>query len=110
MKYRIKDLTIHSYRCFNTGSDKVYDRIESHNEAIMRKLFNDLQDGTIKGFYLVSDKEFKLYHISTKQENRIQYSYGFYREGQLIPCGDCQFETFKDLLREGYSNGTYETI
>ena len=110
MKYRIKDLTIHSFRCFNTGCDKVYDKIESHNEAIMKKLYTDLTSGSIKGFYLVSDKEFKFYHNSAKQPGKIQFSYGFYKDGKLIPCGDCQLETFKDLLREGYPSGTYETI
>ena len=109
MKLRIKDLTVHSYRCFD-GNWTKYEKLEAHNEAIMKTLFKGLQTGTINGFYLVSDKEFKLYHKSTKEAGAIQYSYGFYKDGELIPCGDIQMHDFSDLLREGYPAGVYRTI
>jgi len=109
MKYRIKDLTIHSYRCFE-GSWTRYEKLEAHNESIMKSLFKDLQAGKIGGFYLVSDKEFKLYHRSTKEAGAVQLSYGFYKDGELIPCGDCQLYDFSDFTREGYPSGTYQTI
>lgn len=109
MKYRIKDLTIHSYRCFE-GNWTRYEKLEAHNEAIMKTLFKDLQTGIINGFYLVSDKEFKLYHRSTKKAGAIQLSYGHYQNGDLIPCGDCQLYDFSDFSREGYPSGTYQTI
>lgn len=109
MKLKIKDLTVHSYRCFD-GNWTKYEKLEAHNEAIMKTLFKGLQTGTINGFYLVSDKEFKLYHRSTKEAGAIQLSYGFYKDGELIPCGDCQLYDFSDFSREGYPAGTYQTI
>lgn len=109
MKFRIKDLTIHSYRCFE-GNWTKYEKLEAHNEAIMKTLFKDLQTEAINGFYLVSDKEFKLYHRSTKKAGAIQLSYGHYQNGNLIPCGDCQFYDYSDFSREGYPSGTYQTI
>lgn len=109
MKFRIKDLTIHSYRCFG-GNWTRYEKLEAHNEAIMKTLFKGLQAGSINGFHLVSNKEFKLYHRSTKNPGAIQLSYGFYKDGELIPCGDCQLYDYSDFSREGYPAGTYQTI
>lgn len=109
MTFRIKNLEIASYRCFN-GSTKQFDKYDARNEAMIRRLFNDTQNGIIKGFYLVSDKEFKAYHRSTKENGKIQLSVGHYENGELIPYYDVQLETFKDLVREGYDAGTYKTI
>ena len=87
-----------------------YERDDARNDSKMKRLFSDTLTGKIKGFYLVSDETFKAYHKSPKKAGFIQLSYGFYRNGELIPCGDIQIETFKDLTREGYTSGYYEII
>lgn len=109
MEFRIKDLTIQSYRSFE-GSWTQFEKQDAQNNAKIKRLFQDLQNGKNNGFYLVSDREFKLYHKSTKEAGAIQYSYGFYKNGELIPCGDIQMHDFSDLLREGYPAGVYRTI
>lgn len=109
MQYKIKDLTLASYRAFN-GSEKLYDRIENRNNIIIKKLFNDTLSGKIKGFYLLSDKDFKAYHKSTKKPGNIQLSSGFYENGQLIPCYDLQFNSITALYKEGYKSGIYRVI
>lgn len=106
---RIKNLELASYRCFN-GSTKQFDKFNERNEIKLKKLFNDTKSGAIKGFYLVSNKEFKAYHKSPKEPGKIQLSVGFYKNGELIPTYDVQMETFNDLTREGYNAGIYETI
>lgn len=106
---KIKNLELASYRCFN-GSYKQFEKYNDRNEIKLKKLFNDTKAGTIKGFYLVSDKEFKAYHRSPKEPGKIQLSVGFYKNGELIPTYDVQMETFNDLTKEGYDAGIYETI
>jgi hypothetical protein len=112
MKYRIKNLhdaTLKMFHSKNFHCPKL-DKENERNDLIMKRLFDDTMSGKIKGFYLVDNEQFKAYHKSTKEDNKIQYSYGFYRNGELIPCGDCQFSTFKDMQREGFSSGFYELI
>lgn len=109
MTFRIKDLEIASYRCFN-GSTKQFDKYEARNNAMIKKLFQDTQNGTIKGFYLVSDTQFRAYHRSTKEAGKIQLSAGYYKDGELFPTYDVQMTSFQDLTREGYEAGTYKTI
>lgn len=106
---RIKNLEIASFRCFN-GSFKQFEKYNDRNEIQLKKLFNDTKAGAIKGFYLVSNKEFKAYHRSPKEPGKIQLSVGFYKNGELIPTYDVQMETFDDLVKEGYDAGIYETI
>lgn len=112
MKYRIKNLHDATLRMFHAkGFDyPKLDKDSRRNDLIMERLFDDTMSGKIKGFYLVDNEHFKAYHRSTKEAGKIQYSYGFYRNGELIPCGDCQFTTFKDMSREGFSSGIYELI
>lgn len=109
MTIRIKDLTIQSYRCFE-GSYKQFEKYEARNNIMIKKLFEDTKNGTIKGFYLVSNTQFRAYHRSTKEPGKIQLSAGHYIEGELIPCYDVQLESFQDLTREGYEAGLYKTI
>ena len=106
---RIKNLELAAYRCFN-GSTKQFDKYYDRNNLQMKKLFDDTKSGAIKGFYLVSDKDFKAYHRSPKQPGKIQLSVGFFKNGELIPTYDVQLENFEDLTREGYEPGRYETI
>lgn len=108
---RIKDLTNVSRQAFFSDSYlQKYEQEDARNEAIIKRLFDDTMNGTIKGFYLVSDTDFRAYHKSPKHEDTIQYSVGFYRNGELFPCMDCQFKTPQDLFREGYQPGFYEII
>ena len=109
MQYRIKNLhdaAIRSLKADYPG----YDRDSDRNNAIITRLFHDTAAGTIKGFYLVSDKTFKAYHKSTKEADKIQLSSGYYDNGELIPCYDVQLSTAADLIREGYASGIYKTI
>lgn len=107
---RIKDLHDAAIRSLKNDKYTRYDRDHARNAAKMERLFRETQNGTIKGFYLVSDKDFKAYHRSPKESGKIQLSSGFYKNGELIPCYDCQFETFRDMEREGYTSGYYEII
>lgn len=107
---RIKDGYNASIKFFMTGNTKSTDKIISRNDSIITELFNRTQSGTIKGFYLVSDKNFKAYHRSPKNPGKIQLSVGFYRDGELIPTYDVQMETAKDAIKEGYTHGYYEII
>lgn len=109
MQYRIKNLhdaAIRSLKADYPG----YDRDSARNDLIITRLFNDTQNGIIKGFFLVSDKTFKAYHKSPKEAGKIQLSSGFYRNGELIPCSDAQLETAADLISYGYSSGIYQTM
>jgi len=87
-----------------------YEKDCIRNDLIMQRLFDDTKTGKIKGFYLVSDKDFKAYHRSTKEPGKVQYSSGFYRDGELIPCYDIQMTIPLDMFMEGYSSGIYRII
>ena len=87
-----------------------YEKDTKRNDLIMTRLFEDTKNGIIKGFYLVSDKDFKAYHRSTKEAGKIQLSSGFYENGELIPCYDIQLDTPFDMIYEGYSSGLYQII
>ena len=87
-----------------------YEEDSRRNDLIISRLFKDTAAGRIKGFYLVSDQDFKAYHRSTKEAGKIQLSSGFYRDGELVPCYDVQLESAADLIREGYSSGLYKII
>jgi len=87
-----------------------YEKDIKRNDLIMERLFNDTKAGIIKGFYLVSDKQFKAYHRSTKEADMIQFSSGYYNNGELIPCYDVQMSRPLDLFLEGYTSGIYEII
>ena len=111
MKIRIKELSRAAGKYIRSiGKYKNYEKYQHRNEAMITLLFRKTADGEIKGFYLDDDRDFRAYHRSTKEPGKIQYSYGFYRNGELIPCGDIQMATAKDLLREGYSSGIYREI
>lgn len=109
--YRIKDLTTVSRKAFLSDSSmQKYEQEDTRNDAIIKRLFTDTMNGTIKGFYLVSDTDFRAYHRSPKQENTVQYSVGFYKNGELYPTYDLQFKTAKEAIKEGYNSGFYEII
>lgn len=111
MKLRIKCLHDAAIKSLKAAGDyKTYDRNHDKNNAIMSELFNRTQRGEIKGFYLISDKDFKAYHRSPKEPGKIQLSSGFYKDGELIPCYDTQLETAADLIRDGYTSGLYQII
>ena len=110
MEARIKCLHDAAVKSLHTGNSKTYDRDTRRNEAIMKQFFQNTMKGTMKGFYLVDEETFRCYHRSPKEDDTIQLSYGFYRDGHLIPCGDIQMHCFKDLIREGYPSGLYRAI
>jgi len=112
MTYRIKNMYNSTLRMFHAKGFKYprHDRDDARNDAIMTRLFRDTQEGIIKGFYLVSNDQFKAYHRSPKKAGFIQFSVGFYRDGELIPTYDVQMQTAKDMIREGYESGHYKVI
>ena len=108
MEIRIKDTYVQSMRMFNSGGNcPRAEQDMDRNDIKMRKLFLDLKEGKIKAFSLVSDTHFRCYHNSTKQDGYIQYSFGAYEEGVLIPHGDIQMKDVDDFFREGYKAGVY---
>ena len=108
---RLKNLHDHSLRWFwKNGNYPALDKEETRNDAIITELFNRTQNGTIKGFYLVSDKWFRAYHRSPKNPGQIQESIGYYCNGELIPQSDGQYTTAKELIRSGLHSGIYEII
>lgn len=108
--FRIKNGRNAAIKMLHTGDAKASDRIIGRNAAIMRELFRRTQAGQIKGFFLVSDTDFKAYHRSPKRDGFIQLSAGFYKYGELIPCYDVQLLTAEDMEREGYPSGVYAII
>lgn len=109
-KFRYKDGTNASLKAFRAGDFIPEERLSRRNDAIITELFNRTQNGLIKGFYLVSDTSFKAYHRSPKEAGKIQLSSGFYKDGQLYPCYDCQFLTAAEAIREGIEPGNYAII
>lgn len=108
---KIKDLNKKSLIWFwKNGNYPALDKAEARNDAIITELFNRTQNGTIKGFYLVSDKWFRAYHRSAKIPGKIQESIGYYYNGELIPQSDGQYSTAKELIRSGVYSGKYEII
>lgn len=101
------DAALHALR---TGDTIPADRIHRRNRAIMGELFTRTQRGEIKGFYLLSDSDFKAYHRSTKEVGKIQLSSGFYKSGELFPTYDIQLGTVEEMEREHYSAGKWEVI
>ena len=112
MTYRIKNLHDASIRMFHSKNFEYpkYDRDNARNKAILTRLFNDTLSGRIKGFYLIDETDFRAWHRSPKQEGYIQFSVGFYRNGELLPCMDLQFKTVEEFLNEGCPSGRYAEI
>lgn len=90
--------------------DNPHEKLNRKNEAIMAYLFNATMNGIIKGFHLVDNETFKAYHRSTKEDNCIQLSMGYYKNGELIPTCDVQLHNIKEMEREGYPHGIWEVI
>ena len=109
-KFRYKDGHNAAVKALHTRNFIPEERLDRRNTAIITELFNRTQNGLIKGFYLVSDTSFKAYHRSSKEAGKIQLSSGFYKDGQLYPCYDCQFLTAAEAIREGIEPGNYAII
>ena len=107
---RIKDGHDAAIKALKKGDFKPITKIGDRNNTIMTELFNRTKDGTIKGFSLISDKRFLAYHRSPKEPGKIQLSSGIYKNGELLPCYDCQFETAAELIKEGFPSGNYQII
>lgn len=110
-KYRIKDLCDAAKKDLHSrGRYKPYRKYDRRNDIIMGNLFKRTLKGEIDGFYLVSEKTFRAWHKSTKEENAVQHTFGFYRDGEIILNGDTQIKSVEDFLREGYPHGIYAEI
>ena len=101
---------------FSLKDNTPYDRLRERNEAIMKRLFDATMSGEIKGFYLKAKEEkpgwipFHAFHRSTKADNTIQYSVGWWHNGDLDPGYDVQMKEYEDMKREGYPHGIWEVI
>ncbi len=109
MTFKLKDLTLLSYRSFN-GSWNRFETALDHEKAILKRFFDDTKSGIIKGFYKIDDKHFYAVHRSPQKPGFIQLSCGFYKAGDLVPTYDVQCANISDLLREGLPSGRYATI
>ena len=107
---RISNMHDAAVKSLRTGNDVALRRKERRNDAIMRTLFSKTLNGTIKGFYLVDNEWFRALHRSPKEDGKIQYSLGYYRNGELIPTSDAQFSNFEEFDKYGYPSGLWEVI
>ena len=114
MTYKIKNLHDAALKDLHSlGHYKPYERQAERNKAILSYLFNATMSGNIKGFYLVSDKDFKAVHRSTKEAGKVQLSSGCYRGGVLLPCYDVQYsnaEEFTTGYKAEMPSGIYKII
>lgn len=111
MIIKVKDL--HSAACKNIRSManyKPYEKESTRNDIKMKYLFEALQNHEIDAVKLESETSFKVYHRSPKKPGCIQLSVGFYKNGELYPTYDSQYETFRDMLKDGYESGIYTTF
>lgn len=111
-RFKLKNSDVYTWRMWR-DTDKSryrYERELEYNHAIMSYLFNATMNGEIKGFHLVDDEIFRAFHRSTKEDNTIQLSAGFFRNGELIPTYDVQLHNYEEMRREGYPSGVYEVI
>ncbi len=107
-KIRFKDLEDGSVRCLRSMDKyKQYDKDVDREKAMVHRLFSDLKNGTINCVALNSDRDFRCYHRSPKNDGAVQLSAGFYSDGELIPCYDRQFFTADDMYEEGVLPGVY---
>lgn len=116
-EFHIKAVDIHCIRAFKkaAGGGRRGEEIRRRNDIIKSYLFKATAAGKIKGFYKVDDKNFRVCHRSTKNPDSLQWSSGFYQNGELIPCYDCQYKYSElDEFLHGYraemGPGTYRII
>ena len=116
-RFHVKASTPQEYRWWRGGKAAFrHERRCERNDAIMKRLFEATMSGEIKGFYLNEPendkgwKPLKAYHRSTKADDTVQLSSGWWHNGEVIACYDIQMKAFDDFQREGYSSGIWETI
>ena len=115
--FRLKWSGPQEYRWWKGGKAAFrHERRCERNDAIMKWLFDATMSGEIKGFYLneaENEKGWKplvAYHRSTKADETIQLSVGWWHNGELLPTYDIQMRDFKDFKKEGYSCGVWRII
>ena len=104
---RIKNLHDATCRAIRSGKWNQQETLVKKEEAIMKRLYQDLMAKKIDYFSLVSETDFKCYHRSPKEENAVQLSAGFFKKGTLYPTYDVQIHCFDELLKEGYPSGVW---
>lgn len=114
MRFKIKNLHDAALKDLHSiGKYKPYETQAKRNKIILSYLFNSTMNGTIKGFYLVSDRDFKAVHRSTKEAGKIQLSSGCFMDGVLLPCYDVQYtnaEEFTTGYKAEMPSGIYKVI
>ena len=100
MIVRLKNLHDASVRNIRSlGRYDKYDKFSDRNDAIMKRLFDELMNGKIKvvAFKDPAKKDFKCYHKSVKERGCVQLSSGFYKNGELYPTYDIQMPDFEKM-------------
>ena len=93
------------------GKYEPYEKYSDRNDAIMRRLLDELIRGDIDYINHVDDVYFKCIHRSTRDGIAVQMSVGYYnKKGELIPCSHANINNFKDLRDEGYPSGIWEAV
>ncbi len=90
------------------GNYKPFSKMSDRNDKIMKGLFDKLLKGQIDTLSFVSDDIFRCLHRSTEDSGKIQYSFGFYKDGNLIPWSHASFDSAEDFVNYGYPTGVWK--
>ncbi len=102
----LHDAACRNIRCM--GMYKEYEKADNRNKAILEEVFNRLIREEYNYFALISNESFKCYTRSPKNDNCIQLSAGFYKNGELYPTYDRQFFSAEEMISEGCQSGIYK--
>lgn len=119
MSYYLYSASKAAIKGFRTGDWSESDRINEHNEGVLKDLFEQLVSGKINVFYSkwkskdtrqTGDvwENLTVWHRSTRPGVLVQESHMWIKNGDLIPCSHQNLNSFEDLIKEqGYTLGTY---
>lgn len=105
--HSLQRLAIHALK---TGDCDEYERMQKKNDDLFENLFNRLKNGTIRVFYHEDATHRVAYFRSMKKPGKIMKGYWWKKDGEYIPVSDSQYETIKDLLRDGTEMGCYVKV
>ena len=109
IKLKLKSGSDAAKKALKTGNWAALDAIEERNRATVTELYHRIKAGSIKGIYLQSDNTFIAIHRSTKSQDCLQISRGYYNDGELVPLSDYQAETPEEI-QERMQKGIYKII
>ena len=102
---------------FRTGDWSEAERIDKHNEEVLRDLFEKLVNGEINVFFSRYETKPRnedrwesctAWHRSTRPGVLVQESHMWFKNGECIPCSHQNLNSFEELMdHNGYTLGTY---